>query len=371
MAKNVVQRIDKNLARRLAEARREIGLSTRAVAKRLPDDNRVSHTTIAGYENGTSVPTVSVLGSLATVYERPVNWFLGSREIFTGFTYRNLQSRVPLTEQRKYAAQAGKWAEAYFALETHLKTDRQHRSEDVDGRLPGQLAQQIRQQHLDLDDAQPVQNTVAVLESFSTWAIELAANFRVDGAAAKLSGRPVVVLNPNIANERARFNLCHELAFALYAQGNDVSPLEVEHNAQVFASSLIIPDSQIRDAFSGRSFLKLIQFKERFGISLSAMIHRAEELEVINTTASRWLRSEMTKRGWRRNEPGYVWRDRAIAFETMLESAIETKQITWEDAERITSIPGHELQARLISASTIGSSQPSEDEEPKTLKLFT
>ena len=101
------------------------------------------------------------------------------------------------------------------------------------------------------------------------------------------------------------------------------------------------------------------------------MIHRAEELQIINSTASRWLRSEIVKRGWRRSEPGYVWRDRALSFETMLESAIGMKELTWDEAERITSIPQEELKQRLLSASGAANElEEIEDVECQTLKFI-
>ena len=68
MAKNVVRRVNINLALRLREARRETGLSTRAVAAKLPRRFSVSHATIASYENGTTVPPVDLLGALADFY---------------------------------------------------------------------------------------------------------------------------------------------------------------------------------------------------------------------------------------------------------------------------------------------------------------
>ena len=371
VAKNIISRIDKNLARRLKEARREVGLSTRAVSAELPKKLRVSHSTIASYENGVGVPPIDVLGALATVYGRPINWFLETRDTLTDFQYRNLQSRVPLADQRTYAAKAGKWAEGYLALEAHLHRKRQSRWEDADGVPPAELANLIRTKHLNLDDTEAVLDTVAVLESFSTWAIELRADFGCDGAAAHFGEREIVVINPVVANERVRFNVSHELAFILYSKESRQSSVRVKEDAQTFACSLIMPDSQLGEAFRGKSFLRLIEFKERFGISLSAMIHRAEELQIINSTASRWLRSEIVKRGWRRSEPGYVWRDRALSFETMLESAIGMKELTLDEAERITSIPQEELKQRLLSASGAANElEEIEDVECQTLKFI-
>jgi Zn-dependent peptidase ImmA (M78 family) len=378
MAKNIVHRVSLNLARRLREARRETGLSTRAVAARLPRRFAVSHATIASYENGTTVPPVDLLGVLANFYKRPLNWFLEDRDTLGEFRYRNLPSRVPLTEKRQFEAIAGKWAEAYLKLDRFLSADRLRRSEVVDANsesVPEKLATLIRRDHLRLDDDQPIQNMIGVLETFSAWALEVKAPFSTDSAAARLGDNFVVVVNPVITNERVRLIAAHELAHVLYdsCKGPEGwSDDHVEGLAYRFASSLLLPDSQLREAFKDRSFLKLIQYKEKFGVSLIAMIYMAEKSGVITSTVSRRLWSEVARRGWRQREPGYVWRDRAIGFEMMLESAIVTKALSWADAERVTGIREPELRRRLEDALSADSapSPTAEVDSPFTIRLM-
>lgn len=376
MAKNIVRRVNINLALRLREARRETGLSTRAVAAKLPRRFSVSHATIASYENGTTVPPVDLLGALADFYKRPLNWFLENRDTLGGFRYRNLPSRVPLGEQRQFEAVASKWAEAYMKLDRFLPSDRLRHSGIIEANgdlAPEKLAEIVRRDHLELDDDQPIQNMIGVLESFSAWALEVKAPFGTDGAAARLGDDFVVVVNPEIANERIRLNAAHELAHVLYASCKGQpgrSEDDVEKLAYKFASSILLPASQLREAFKDRSFLKLIQYKEKFGVSLVAMIYMAEKNGIINSTTSRRLWSDVAKHGWRQREPGYVWRDRAIGFEMMLESAIETKTISWADAERITGIREPELRRRVVNALQLGSSADPKKEEPFTLRLM-
>jgi transcriptional regulator with XRE-family HTH domain len=150
VAKKIVSRVDKNLARRLREARRESGLSVRAVAQKLPKRLVVSHTTVASYENGVTVPPMNVLAALADIYKRPINWFIDNRDQLTGFQYRNLHSRVAIGDQRQFEALAGKWAEAYFKLDQFLGPGQKRilnsipeQEADSD---PENLAQTIRQQ---------------------------------------------------------------------------------------------------------------------------------------------------------------------------------------------------------------------------------
>jgi transcriptional regulator with XRE-family HTH domain/Zn-dependent peptidase ImmA (M78 family) len=377
VSKNVIKRIDKNLARRLREARRESGFSVREVSKRLPRRLAVSHATIASYENGVSVPPVDILAGLADVYRRPLNWFLENREFLTDFRYRNLHSRVALGDQRQFEGLAAKWAEAYAKLDRHLNQRPPHACKPLPGLesisevSPERVAQAIRTVHLNLDDKQPICNAVTVLESFLARALELRATFSVDGAAANLGGDYFVVLNPEVANVRVRMNAASELAYVLFKMYGDVitkSVRDVEKFAYSFGTSLLLPDSQLRDAFDGRSFLKLIQFKEKFGVSLAAMIYRAQTMRIINSTVARWLWSQMSQRGWRENEPGYVWRDRAITFEILLESATQTKRLSWSDAERVTGVREEDLKQRIDEI--ISGKKPHEEEEESVALRF-
>ena len=181
-----------------------------------------------------------------------------------------------------------------------------------------------------------------------------------------------MVLNPEVASDRVRMNAAHELAHVLYdgcKQRNGLTDNDVEKRAYVFASSLLLPESQLRSAFEGRSFLKLIQYREKFGVSLAAMIYMAEKTRIINTTTSRRLWSEMTKHGWRQHEPGHVWRDRAINFEIMLESAIQSRQLTWSDAERITGVRETDLRERIASAKQLGEPQDDSPDHESVLKF--
>src|SRR5947208_2618439 len=127
-----------------------MGLSSRAVAKRLPRKLAVSHVTIATYENGITVPPVDVLAGLADIYARPLNWFLENRETLGIFRYRNLPSRVRLAERRQFEAVTGKWADAYFKLDKHLRNSgdrnaRAHHFQHQDA-APDALATMVRKQ---------------------------------------------------------------------------------------------------------------------------------------------------------------------------------------------------------------------------------
>jgi Zn-dependent peptidase ImmA (M78 family) len=352
MQKKIVNRIDRNLCRRLREARQEAGLSIRAVADKLPKRSAVSYVTISSYEKGASVPPVDVLAALADLYGRTLNWFLEDRDALAGFRYRNEKSGAGILDKKQFEATAAKWVDADLNLEKHLKQPlvRRIREISASSTIPAETLAAMVRAELELDDRAPIPNMVDVLETCAIRVLELRTSLPIDGVAAKRGSHFVIVLNPNVKGDRLRMNSAHELAHVLYDDcKNDLywSDNAVEKRAHEFASSLLLPTEQLRKAFEGKSFLRLLQYKEKFGISLSAMVYRAEKQKIIPSTTARRLWTEMSKRGWKREEPGYVWKDRAIRFETLLDSAIQTRAITWEEAERVTGIRQEQLQQRL------------------------
>src|SRR6185295_11710007 len=128
--------------------------------------------------------------------------------------------------------------------------------------------------------------------------------------------------------------------------------------------------AQLREAFRGESMVRLVKFKETFGISLAAMIFRAQKADILTAKTARHLWIEFSKRGWRRKEPGHVRADRATRFEQLLEGAIASKVMTWRDAESVTGIPDEDLKHRLGLAMGLESNDlGDESEELVTLKF--
>src|SRR5271157_4381814 len=92
------EHVRQSLATKLKTARSLTGMSTRAVAEKLVKRFPITHATVANYESGRSVPPMDVLAALADLYERPINWFLERGKSLTGVRYRNLKSRVRMSD---------------------------------------------------------------------------------------------------------------------------------------------------------------------------------------------------------------------------------------------------------------------------------
>ena len=345
------------VAARMKEARISTGMSVRAVAdliaERFPDDS-ISHSTIANYEKASASPPVTVLEVLADVYQRPLPWFLERSEPLRGVRYRCASSRVLVRERNQYETQAQHWLEGYVRLERHLKqrlTSKKKIKKSYKDEPPEKLAEIVRTEW-DYRPRDAIRSVIEIMEGFGIRVIELPTLSRIDGLAAQFGSEFAVVLNPSQANDRSRLNAAHELAHILYQDCQSPRRLNrhLDDRAFEFASNLLIPRLELEEVFAARSAVALKEAKEYRGVSMAAMIYRAEKLGIIDARAAKRLWIQFAKRGWRANEPGFVRPDRATRLETMIEKAVLQKQITWSEAAATLGISRRELDQRIQRA---------------------
>ena len=343
------------VAVRLKEARLRSGLSTRAVAeeiaKRFPQ-SPLSHATIANYEKpGGASPPVNSIAMLADVYEREVAWFLEKSQPLLGVRYRSLSSRVLVRERHQFETEAQHWLEGYLKIEQRLRKRLNgiHKIEASWRDLsPADLALAVRELW-DYRDGDPIKSVVAIMEGFGIRVIELRSAFRIDGLAARFGSEYAVVLNPTSANDRGRMNAAHELGHVLYGDcsGSGATTRAMDDRAFEFACCLLISNENLKTVFSGRSAVLLAQAKESYGISMAAMIYRAEKLKIIDARTTKKLWIQFAKRGWRANEPGTVRPDRAIRLESMLDQAVFDRKLTWSEAAAMMGVSRSDLDERM------------------------
>jgi Zn-dependent peptidase ImmA (M78 family) len=123
--------------------------------------------------------------------------------------------------------------------------------------------------------------------------------------------RPLMVLSADKGSAvRARFNAAHECGH-LYIHRNVPRQLLtapatfklIEQQAHQFASSFLLPESAFaRDHMpSGIAGWKAL--KEKWKVSIAALVHRAEELGMVSQNQARSLYANLARHGWRRQEP--------------------------------------------------------------------
>ncbi len=349
------------LASKLKTARSLAGLSTRAASLGLADRFAISHATIANYESGRTAPPVELLAALAELYARPVSWFFERGRVLTGFQYRKLKSRVRAMDKRLFEADVQRWVNAYANLEALLNRHLGAKASLIDivsqpAKPPEALSREIRA-NLGLEEDEPVASVVDVLERYGIRVLENRTDLRIDGLAAKYGKEFVVVLNPALAHERTRLNAAHELAHIAYGDCETEEAVGKANEARAFefASHFLIPRDQLKQAFDGLSLVRLIRCKERFGISLSAMVYQARRSGIISGPTAKMLWIDFGRRGWRTREPGEVGADRATRFEQLIDDVLTSGKLSLKELADMAGVRPEAIRERLNQAMGIES----------------
>jgi Zn-dependent peptidase ImmA (M78 family) len=137
--------------------------------------------------------------------------------------------------------------------------------------------------------------------------------------------RPVVVLNPIKRDYyRQRFDVAHELGHLVMHGDAEPGGRVVEEQAHRFAAELLMPADEIRDllpaSMGGNVWTTLGKLKERWGVSMQALLFRARRLGRLGEVSYRNAMTTISARGWRRDEPGLV---SAIEQPSLLPRAVE------------------------------------------------
>lgn len=134
------------------------------------------------------------------------------------------------------------------------------------------------------------------LDAFSQWPAD--------------SNIPFVVLGrDNASAVRQRFDAAHETLHVLLHRSVDNKRLNsardfkiLEDQAHYFASALLLPERQFVDELYGCSLDSFLALKERWKVSVGAMIMRAKALGLVDAFETQRLWINYTRRGWRRVE---------------------------------------------------------------------
>ena len=135
------------------------------------------------------------------------------------------------------------------------------------------------------------------LDAFSEWGIE--------------HNRPYVVLaSDKNSAVRSRYDAAHELGHLLLhrkilsaALNQSDSFALIESQAHRFASAFLMPEASFADSLFAVSIDSFRVLKERWRVSIAAMIMRSAELRLINDEQQKRLWMNLGRRKWRTREP--------------------------------------------------------------------
>jgi Zn-dependent peptidase ImmA (M78 family)/DNA-binding XRE family transcriptional regulator len=348
---------------RLRVARQASGLTRSELAVKL----EVSAAAVSQYENGTSRPSPGTLARIALILRFPTEFFASTGEappdLDTATTFfRSLRS----TSQRERDQAIAHAALVYHAVERlSLKVvlppvalPEHHDIDLTDGNVIEDIARDVRAAW-NLADV-PVPHLVRQLEASGIVVTRFVlGGKRIDAFSRRFPLRPVVVLGDDKGLAcRSRFDAAHELGhLVMHADPEPGSRLQ-EKQAHHFAAALLMPREALEDHLPRQrvDWLRLIELKRIWGVSLAALLYRAKEVGTLSQTGYESALKTMARRGWRTNEPGDVGRPERPALlhratqllkeNGMTEAEVaDLMQIT---ASRLNELIGAESEERLV-----------------------
>lgn len=299
------------IGKRLHQLRLARNLSLETLATKM--GGMVTKQAIWKYENDKANPSPSVLGKLASALGVNASYLLTEPSVRVEFiAYRKsayllekdrrvLKSSIE--EALENRVQVMDLVGQSDASKIPIKEFQIDRIEDVE-----EAAEKMREKwQLGLD---PLHNVTATLEENSICVMSVEANEDLDGISALVYDNEnqlktaAIVTRSNIAGERQRLNLAHELGHLVLEVGEGV---DEEQAAFRFGAAFLAPATRIHEEVGEkRALVQLREFlflKRQFGLSIQSLTHRLLDLNIISDSYYSQWRARINKYGWSKKEP--------------------------------------------------------------------
>lgn len=296
---------------RLKNARKKNNLSQEGLAEKTREleaksdilYKSVSSTAIERYENGVMYPDnerimvtlAKALGVTSDSLTAPLTINID----YNGFEFRK-KSKLGKKAQDAIKSKVVEIADCYFEIEkimdenipfnvdlSYIMVDSPEKAREA--------AKQLRQQwNIGMT---PIPNPIPLLEMKGVKVIEVEEDPTLfDGTCNMVDGCPIVVLNINdTPAENSRFKNCqerrnltafHEIGHKVMHFAEGLKEKEVEGLCNVFASEMLIPSevftSIVGTSRSNLTFSELKELQKQYGISIRALLKKAQQLGVIS-----------------------------------------------------------------------------------------
>lgn len=304
---------------RLKQLRLARGMSLDALAAAL--GGAVTKQALSKYELGKAEPSPRVLALLAAALGVKVAQLAAPPDVQVSFIGYRRRASLPKREQERVESMITEALERRVQLQDRLQlgatldlavesipVTRAEEAEDAAAHVRAEWKL----------GAEPLANVTATLEDHFVHVLEIDGDDRFDGISAIVRtsdgqvAAAAVVSDEKVAGERQRLNLAHELGHLVL----DVSALaddQVETAAFRFGAALLAPAALIRQEVgatrSSISGNELLLLKQRFGMSVQALLRRLRDLEIITASYYKQWCIDINRLGWRREEPGQIPRE--------------------------------------------------------------
>ena len=275
------------------------------------------------YENDHHTPSRETLVRAAEILRLPRHFFM--RPVSGHFTgeaifYRSLKSAGKVDRQRaearlEWVAELLDYLSEYIDLPTlslDLSLELPSDPNLISDEMIENAAKELR--HLWKLGDRPIPYVVRLFEA--NGAIVVVDDFEapeLDGISAwsKISKRPFMMLNKGARSAaRNHFNAAHEMGELLLHRNvtNDIASNPkmtklLDTQAHKFAGAFLLPERAFLSDLYTITLESLEMLKQKWKVSIGAMIERLKQLGIISDSKYHSLRVGLSRRGWNKVEP--------------------------------------------------------------------
>lgn len=342
------------IGKRIKSARLLRGLTMDELIARMT--HKVTKNAISRYERGTMTPRLEILDDLAKALKLELAYFLKPHTFEIKDVNYRTKGDLAAKTMDSIKEQAIDLMERYLEAEKLLRL-----AEDFEHPLPNYTISKVEEAEQaayawlkawNLGE-RGLTNIYGILEAHHIKVAELDKVDEVfDGLAIMINGRiPIIVINKAMTIERRRFTALHEVAHLLLKFDEQMTKDEKEKACHRFAGSALMPRSLLNELLGGKRdaiFLKeLIELKELYGISIQALMYRAEEYGIISYRRhlhfKNWIDSNKKEEGL----GNYTGKEETDRFELLVLKALDGEKITLAKASELLRMPLQELKEKI------------------------
>jgi Zn-dependent peptidase ImmA (M78 family)/DNA-binding XRE family transcriptional regulator len=330
----------KHFSERLRAARKMNGLSLQDLSDAI--QNKLSKQALNRLESGDSIPDSETISLLNKALNVTTDYFFRETTVaLDDIRFRKLK-KLPVKEQEQVTGQTVEFLERYLELEDLLginntikfipKSYKVKNSGDVES-----AAKQIR---IDWNLGEdPLPNIVEMLEENNIKVYKLEVDKSFSGMSTVIGDKiAVIVLNRNkeIPIVRQRFTALHELAH-LYMDLSVFDDKQCEKMCDLFAGAMLLPGNKLKQHLGEKRnqiiMKELYMIAAQYGISLSAIMYRALNLEIISASYFKFFMIKYNQYNTKEKEFGvYTGKENSERFLQLLMRAVAEEIISTSKA---------------------------------------
>ena len=302
---------------KLKDARKVMRLSQ----KELGDLVGVTRQSISAYELSDKTPEWPTFQKLSEVLGQPIAYFTSedgpvfgrsSARFYRKFGSETLRRNEACAVLENWFVQTARYFDNYInypvvsLLECVPQGSSGHYSdEEIDS-----IALDIRR--LWGLGAGPISNVLSLLESRGV----VICRYEMEGENVEAFSfwngqRPFIFMaSEKDSGARLRYDLAHELGHLILHKWVEQSELEdrdylklIETEANKFAGAFLLPSTSFPNEIYTTRLDAFVPLKERWKVSIQAMVHRCRDLDIIDADQALNLYKQISFRRWRKKEP--------------------------------------------------------------------